>query len=64
MGQRNFKETFEFHNLSEIFCCGMIRLRNTNLGDLYNVNTQEPFYKKRKYGTESVSEIIKIPKIR
>ena len=54
MGQRNFKETFEFHNLSEIFCCGMIRLRNTNLGDLYNVNTQEPFYKKRKYGTESV----------
>ena len=50
MGKRNFKKTFEFHNLSEIFYCGMTRLRNTNLGDLYNVNTQEPFYKIESMG--------------
>ena len=31
MGQRNFKKPFEFHNFSEIFYCGMSRLRNTNL---------------------------------
>ena len=31
MGQRNFKKPFEFHNFSEIFYCGMTRLRNTNL---------------------------------
>ena len=32
MGQRNFKKPIEFHNFSEIFYCGMNRLRNTNLG--------------------------------
>ena len=32
MGQRNFKKHFKFHNFSEIFYCGMTRLRNTNLG--------------------------------
>ena len=33
MGQRNFKNliNFKFHNLSEIFYCGMTRLRNRNL---------------------------------
>ena len=31
MGQRNFKKPFEFHNFSEIFYCGISRLRNTNL---------------------------------
>ena len=31
MGQRNFKKPFEFHNFSEIFYCGMTRLRNTKL---------------------------------
>ena len=43
MGQLNFKKTFEFRSFSEIFYCGRTRLRNTNLGVLYNVNTQEPF---------------------
>ena len=32
MGQRNFKKPSEFHNLNEIFYCGMIRLKNTGLG--------------------------------
>ena len=32
MGQSNFKKTFEFHNFSEIFYCGMTRLRNMILG--------------------------------
>ena len=32
MGQRNFKKPFKFHNFSEIFYCGMTRLRNTSLG--------------------------------
>ena len=31
MGQRNFKKPFEFYNFSEIFYCGMTRLRNTKL---------------------------------
>ena len=31
MGQLNFKKPFEFHSFSEIFYCGMTRLRNTTL---------------------------------
>ena len=31
MGQRNFKKHFKFYNFSEIFYCGMTRLRNMNL---------------------------------
>ena len=31
MEQRNFKKPFELHNFSEIFYCGMTRLRNRNL---------------------------------
>ena len=31
MGQRNFKKPFEFNSFSEIFYCGMTRLRNTSL---------------------------------
>ena len=30
MGQRKFKKPFELCSFSEIFYCGMIRLRNTN----------------------------------
>ena len=30
MKQRNFKKPFEFQNFSEIFYCGMTRLKNTN----------------------------------
>ena len=29
-GQHNFEEPFEFHDFSEIFYCGMARLRNMN----------------------------------
>ena len=31
MGQLNFKKPFEVDNFSEIFYCGITRLRNTNL---------------------------------
>ena len=31
MGQRNFKKHFKINNFSEIFYCGMTRLRNTIL---------------------------------
>ena len=31
MGQLGFKKHFKLHNFSEIFNCGMTRLRNTNL---------------------------------
>ena len=31
MRQRSFKRHFKFHSFSEIFYCGMNRLRNTNL---------------------------------
>ena len=34
MGQRSFKKHFKFLNFSEIFYCGMTRLRNTNLSGL------------------------------
>ena len=44
MEQLNFKKPFEFHSFSEIFYCGMTRLRNTNLYVLYIVSTQEPFH--------------------
>ena len=30
MGQHSFKKHFKFHNFSEIFYCGVTRLRNTN----------------------------------
>ena len=54
MGQSNFKKTFEFHNFSEIFYCGMTRLRNMILGVFIQCQyMQEPF-SEEKYGTESV----------
>ena len=31
MAQHNFRKPFDFHNFSEIFYCGMTRLRNMNL---------------------------------
>ena len=31
MERRSFKKHFKFHNFSEIFYCGMTRLKNTNL---------------------------------
>ena len=31
IGKYTFKKHFKFHNFSEIFYCGMTRLRNTNL---------------------------------
>ena len=34
MGQRNFKKHFKFYNFSEIFYCGMTRLRNMNLSGI------------------------------
>ena len=34
MGQSLFMKHSRFHNFEEIFCCGMTRLRNTNL-DVY-----------------------------
>ena len=56
MGQRNFKKPFEFNSFSEIFCCGMTRLRNTSLGVfiqcqytrtiLRNKNMGQSLYKK------------------
>ena len=32
MGRRNFRKPFKFNSFSEIFYCGMARLRNTSLG--------------------------------
>ena len=56
MGQRNFKKPFEFNSFSEIFYCGMSRLRNTSLGVfiqcqytrtiLRNKNMGQSLYKK------------------
>ena len=50
MGQRSFKKHFKFHNYSEIFYCGMTTRRNTN----FDVFIQYQYFKKEKYGTESV----------
>ena len=38
MGQIDFKKPFGFHNLSEIFYCGMKRIRNTNLENFEILN--------------------------
>ena len=56
MGRRNFKEYFKFHNFSELFYCGMTRLRNTNLdvfiqcqytkSTLRNKNIRQSLFKK------------------
>ena len=43
MGQLNFKKPFEVDNFSEIFYCGITRLRNTNLDAFYNASTEETF---------------------
>ena len=56
MGQLNFQKPFEFHNFSEIFCCGMTTLQNTNLNVfiqcqytrtiLRNKNMEQSLFKK------------------
>ena len=56
MGQLNFKKPFEFCSFSELFYCGMTRLRNTNLGvfiqcqytrtTLRNKNMRQSLFKK------------------
>ena len=57
MGQRNFKKPFEFHNFSEIFYCGMTRLRNTNLNVSFTISIYKNQFKKQKYGTVSLRNI-------
>ena len=52
MGQLNFRKPFEFRSFSEIFYCGMTKLRNTNLRAFMSVNKNH--IKKQNYGTESV----------
>ena len=53
MGQRNFKKHFKFHNFSEVFYRGMLRLRNTNLSVL-QMSIDKNHFKKQKDGTEAV----------
>ena len=56
MGQRSLKKHFKFRNFSEIFYCGMTRIRNTNLSVfaqcqytraiLRNTNMRQRMFKK------------------
>ena len=53
MVQRNFKKHFEFRNFIEIFCCGMTRLRKTELGVFIQCQYTRTILRNR-CGTESV----------
>ena len=54
MGQSLFKKHSKFQNFDEIFYCGMTRLRKTNLDVFYTMSANKNYFKKEKYGTESV----------
>ena len=64
VGQHNFKKPFEFNSFSEIFYGGITRLRNKNSDVFYSISAHKNHFKKREYGTDFVSEIFEIPKIR
>ena len=53
MVQRNFKRHFEFRSFIEIFCCGMTRLRKTELGVFIQCQYTRTILRNR-CGTESV----------
>ena len=50
MGQRSFKKHFKFHNFSEIFCCGMTRLRNTNVDVVMQCQYTRTISRKKNIG--------------
>ena len=64
MGQHNFKKPFEFNSFSEIFYGGITRLKNKNSDVFYSILAHKNHLKKRECGTNFVSEIFEIPKIR
>ena len=53
MGQHNFKVTFELHNFSKIFYCGMASLRNMNL-DVFMQYQHTRSILRNRVGTEFV----------
>ena len=50
MRQRNFKKHFKLHNFSEIFYCGMTRLRNTNLSVFIQYQCTRTISRKKNMG--------------
>ena len=56
MGQRNFKKHFKFHNFSEIFYCGMTRLRNTNLSAFIQCQYTRTVSRKKNMGQSLIKK--------
>ena len=50
MGQHNFNEKFELHNLSEIFYFGMTKLRNMNLSVFIQCQYTRAILRKKNMG--------------
>ena len=48
MGQRNLMKHFKFRDFSEIFYCGMTRLKNTNFECFYTMSINKNHFKKQK----------------
>ena len=59
MGQFNFKKPLEFHSFSEIFSCGMTRLRNTNLGVFIQCHYTRTILKNKNIGQGLIKKYFK-----
>ena len=62
MGRRNFKKPFKFHNFSEIFYCGMTRLRNTSLGVFMQCQHTRTILRNENMGQSVVKKYSKFQK--
>ena len=60
MRQRNIKKHFKFHNLSEIFYCGMTRLRNANLSVFMQCQYTKIILKRKNIGQSLLKKHSKI----
>ena len=59
MGQRSFKKHFKFHNFSEIFYCGMTRVRNTNLSVFIQCQYTETSLRSKNMGQSLFKKLSK-----
>ena len=61
-GHHNFKKPFEFRNFSEIFYCGMTRLRNTNLDVLIQCQHTRTILRNENMGQGLFKKYLKVQK--
>ena len=61
MGQHNFNEKFELHNLSEIFYFGMTKLRNMNLSVFIQCQYTRAILRKKNMGHTLLKKYSNLP---